>query len=436
VDKRTYFIKAINAGAYRWTNWVIDAFGIPELRESPTQDDPLHPEQHWPYQLYSKDGKERYFVDPKTGEETLLVGPPLNEPLYLRLEEVVFSAGDFANVSSELVTTYGNGLYNAFALLYAFGSRVPFQVGRVDIPKLEQYLVSKYVESNPADDQIDTGMLEKYLEGSLHMEGFAQLFAPSGTRRSFLPHPDGHRLRDELLEKHKDELHDPVVLANIAKQLSDLDRQWIAEDPDGGFIRSAKDFDVTRAKMYYMYGMEYNFNGDGGIQVIPRSLSEGYDIKKLPPMINSMRDASHSRGAMTALGGTVAKDTLRMTSNLQVKLEDCGTQLGEWVVFTPENKNEFAGKYLIVSGGKSRLLDKVSVGELVGKRAMVRSTQTCKAKAPDYCIYCMGEFIRGRETAVSIAETQVGNQLMLLQMKKMHGKALSAVEFDLSVELT
>lgn len=432
MNKRDYFLNALRQESYRWKAWVLECFSVVELRTEPTQPDELNPEASWPFQLYSRDGKVRMFINPATGEEEVLEGPPLTEELFWRDEWLPLGVGDFKNVKASIETTYGNALFNTVSLVYPFGDLIEFQTGEVNLGKLEDRIAAALNA-----DQITVEQVKRYYEGTCWLEGFSQLFTVAASPYTVVPHPDYAALKAKLLEENKDRLTDTVTMAKIQKELATLDRAWIAQDPEGGFIRSSKDFDITRAKMYYMYGLEANFNGDGGSTLIKNSLSEGWEPQSLPAGINALRDGSYSRGAMTALGGEAAKTTFRMTANSRVVPMDCGTKIGEPVRFNEFNKNQFIGKIRIdPTTGKQELLTSATVGQWVGKIAYMRTPMYCKAPKPDYCIQCMGEFIRGKETALAIAEAGVSSQMMLVQMKKAHGVALRLVTYTPEFSMT
>lgn len=432
MDKRQYFLNALAAGSYRWKAWVVECFSVVEMRTEPTTKDELNPEVSWPYQQYSRDGKTRLFINPQTGDEEVLEGEDLSVELFWRHEELELKVGEFPNVQSSIVTTYGNALFNMISLVYSFGTKIPFQVGEVSISKVEQQIAGLL-----RDGQLTADELARYYEGTCWLEGFGQLFTAAATPYTILPHPDYQKLKSRLLEENKDNLEDPVALAKVQKELANLDREWIAQDPEGGFIRSAKDFDITRAKMYYMYGLEANFNGDGGSTLIKNSLSEGWEPSSMPAGINALREGSYSRGAMTALGGEAAKTTFRMTANTRIVPTDCGTKIGEALRVNEKNQNQLIGKLKIdPTTGKQELLTSGNVGGFVGKLIYVRSPMFCKAGKPDFCLQCMGEFIRGKETAIALAEAQVSSTMMLVQMKKAHGVALRLVEYTTDLSMT
>lgn len=432
MKKRDYFIQGLLANSYRWKAWVLECFSVVELRTAPTHPDELNPEVHWPYQQYSPDGVKRCFVNPATGQEEVIEDAKVNVPLFDRYDDLTLAVGELPNVKKQVETCYGNALFNAISLVYSFGDVVEFKTGEINIGKLEDEIAALLKAKTVTVEQ-----LQRYYEGTCWLEGFSQLFTASSTPYTVVPHPEYKALKKRLLEENKDHLEDPVVMAKIQKELATLDREWIAKDPEGGFIRSNKDFDITRAKTFYMYGLEANFNGDGGSTLIKNSLSEGWDPAAMPAGINALREGSFSRGAMTALGGEAAKTTFRMVANTRIVPHDCGTKVGEAVRVNDKNFVQFIGKLRIdPTTGKQELLTSGTVKSFVGKLIYVRSPMFCKQGKPDFCLQCMGEFIRGKESALALAEAQVSSTMMLVQMKKAHGVALRLVDYSPELSMT
>src|SRR5690606_16419766 len=116
--------------------------------------------------------------------------------------------------------------------------------------------------------------------------GFTQLWVPAASPKALQTHPDAPKLRAELLEKYKDRLHDPAVIAEIQNALVALDKEWLKGDPVEGFFLGDKVWNTARKRMFTIHGPESGFEEGGDAELIVNSLDEGWDITKMPVMVN------------------------------------------------------------------------------------------------------------------------------------------------------
>lgn len=223
----------------------------------------------------------------------------------------------------------------------------------------------------------------------------------------------------------------------IGEALEKLDREWIASDPDKGFYVKEKQFASNRKKMFYMHGVEYEFDGSGKITFIPNSLNEGWDISKLPAMANSIRDGSFSRGALTALGGEKTKTIFRVMSGSVVSEEDCGTKLGLKIAITKNNHKLFSGNFVKTPEEKTWVkLTEEDTAQYIDKDLIIRSPGYCNTVGADYCKACLGDFIRGKENTIANECASVGSQMLSLFLAAFHAKALKTTTYDIKKTLS
>lgn len=436
VTRYQYYIDALKAQCYKYKAWTIRAFSIIELGgpETDTYQKGQTPDisgRVYPYKLFQVDGQYAYH-DPETREVILIEDSPVGQPLLYVKEALWLTPDDVVNLHTELESTCGRLLYNYLAIIHPFGDAIDYVNEPTSLPSLEKTIVAR-LEEAPKDGlrapgRVYVDQIDAYYRGTGMLGGLNTISVPSATERTLTPAPGYEKVLDELLERHKDELNDPVVLASIWKQIEAIDRKYIAEDPDGGFYQSSKYFDVVRKKMLYMYGEESKFDGTG-IEFIKRPLREGIDISKLPTMVNSLRDGSHNRGAMTALGGEAAKDIFRAGTGSKVSEEDCGTKHGIPLYIRAAETSKYVGN-TIVQNGKSVLVTDDTHASLANTRVTLRSPSYCEAEGGT-CVTCMGQFIRGKESAVTLLLGEAGNEMMSRFMAKMHGTALETVQLRL-----
>ena len=429
MNRYEYFIAALQSGAYRWKEWVMSAFAVTNL---PTQ---LGADAY-PYKLYTRDSN-LFFIDPHTGEETQIVNATTEEPLLYPDEAMDLKIGDLPNVDRDIKeTSVGNVLFNAVVLCYPFGAKIPYRDGKQHLGKLEQQSIVKLLV-NDDDPRVEQGMisvteLQRYIKAALNLGGYATVFSPSVTARSLVAAPGYVELRNALMEQYKNQLHDPAIIAKIGDLLEQLDREYIANDPEGGFYQKDKSFAIVRKKMLYMHGVEWNFDG-AGITFIPTSLNDGWDIRNLPAMSNSLRDGSFSRGALTALGGEATKTIFRIMAGTIVAEDDCGTTLG--IPMTLLNPEKYIGNTVIIDGVQIKVTE-ANASELGGQFVQLRSPGYCKTKDNNYCRCCVGDFVIGKEDALPSICGEVGSDLLQMFMGRAHAVALKTAKFDFKKHLT
>lgn len=462
MNKLEYFLRALNAGAYTYKEWIIECFGIvrlfpkPEgelvrLRELPEEEREVLPYmfddepdrfrfERYPYQLFN-DGGKVVFCDPE--EKVWVELPELTAQLKAReaffrfMDRVDLPARAIPNLLAPVKNTcYGNIMLNQSVLVYSFGDRIPYQEGKFSLKKVEG-IIAQLCTSLPEDDNTprDPKLIyvdevdQRYYHAAYNTSGWLQLGVPAATPYTITVSPEIRVLRKKLLEDHIDELNNPVVIAKIMGELIKADKAWQAQDPNAGFLQPGKTFDVVRAKQFLMHGIEYDFTDRSKITVIERSLSEQWDITKLPQMANSLIDGSYNRGAMTALGGELAKVFQRFFLSTVISMEDCKTKLGRYRDLSQENIGWYHGAYVQSTSGDV-LVTQDNEKTFIGKTVLVRSPMYCQATDGNFCIHCMGENFRNREQSLPAVATEIGNRLMYIMMSRMHGVALKSEKME------
>jgi hypothetical protein len=250
-----------------------------------------------------------------------------------------------------------------------------------------------------------------------------------------LPAPGIRELRTKLIKENQGRLHDPAAIANIDAQLVAYDRKYLEGDASMGFLIKNKSFNIVRKKLFGMHGAETGLSEGVDVELIERSLSEGWDISKFPAMNNSLRAGSFSRGAQTMLGGESVKWLLRASSNITVTADDCGTRLGNLVSINDKNLNFIVGFHLIAPTGSVYVEDREAAAKYIGKQVMVRSPMFCKLDKTDFCKCCVGDRLAQNPTALSSAVAEYGSAFLSLFMAAAHSKALTVAHMDFKTAL-
>ena len=431
---RDYFVQSLQNNLYQNKIWVLEVFSTCEFvvyDEVPTHE-------LYPYQIVTKKGDKRSaYVVMKSGD-TYVLEPledyVMGQPVCVIRGLLELDKGDLVNVVGKTVTTYGNAFINCYILIYPFGDKFDFITGYVNTGDIEKRIASTLTDTPPPGTVRDKDLIYvdeflKYGEAMSSLEGFSMLCVQAASPATMVPNPIVVRRRDELFEEYKDQLDDPAVVARIQMELSALDKDSLKDDVSKDFYMKGKSWDVIRMKRYAMYGVEGGFGDENEAVLIKKSLDDGWEIEKMPAMIDSMRSGSFSRGKETALGGESVKTFYRIFQNVKVSEDDCKSQLGMWYDVSKENYTRYVGLNAFDTKGY-HLTTEPEMKSLIGSKIQLRTPMLCKTQAPNFCKVCVGEVLAARPEAVHIVTSDVGSAFMGARMGAMHGKALRTVAYD------
>lgn len=342
--------------------------------------------------------------------------------------------GDLENVVEKTITTYGNAFINCYILIYPFGNKFDFMTGYINTKSIESR-IARTLTDTPApgaerlDNLIYVDEYLKYGEAMSSLEGFSMLCVQAASPSTMVPNPAVIKRRDELFEQYKDQLDDQAVIAKIQMELAALDKVSLEDDVSKDFYMKDKSWDVIRMKRYAMYGVEGGFGEASEAVLIKKSLNDGWEVDKIPNMVDSMRSGSFSRGKETALGGETVKTFYRIFQNVKVSEDDCGSKSGIWYDVHADNYKRLVGLNAIDSSGV-HLTTEEELKALIGSKIQLRTPMLCNVKAPNFCKVCVGEVLAARPEAVHIVTSDVGSAFMGARMGAMHGKALRTIPYD------
>ena len=444
MNRLQFFLAAMKAGMYRHKNWVIGAFAIIQENPDAYKADP------YPYRLVQTP-TGIFYVDPENPNELApLTDAVAGQPPFNKADKVKLEAGAVENLMETVETSYGNVLANCILLVYPFGRKIPFQLGRMKPSKLENLILPRLVDDPEADDPIPKAAPSvapiyvseylKFTNAMTYISGFANLWVTGGTVKCLLPPPGLKELKESLFKKYgidpKDDKFDPEIIAKIAAELKALDDEWLKDDDAMNFLIGSK-VTVTRGKKFLMVGAEAGLGDGQNMELVPNSLAEGWDVDKMPAMINNLRAGSFNRGAETMKGGESVKWLQRASSNINIIPGDCGTKLGKVMTLTPELRSKYLNFSAIVPGAgltTVRLTEEV-IDQYMGKKLLMRSPMYCIHKHTDYCATCVGPRLEENPTGSSSAISDFGSTIMLMFMKANHGKALLLKKYDYKLRI-
>ena len=384
-------------------------------------------EQYKGYDLFT----DKAFVfgvdyETSTHDTRYIVLSKYGEPAFSIYDELVLHNGDIENYTTPdttITTTIGRYLTNYFALAVPFGNVINYINGEFNIGKVEKQIAEK-IKSG----ELTTEQGGQYLDNMFFIGSFGEMAIPGLTRKSLTVSPEVKKRKKELLEKYKDQLHDPIICAQIEDELIKLDKEWLKGDPSMGFYGNAgKKFNVNRKKQYVIGGLIEDFTKEKGkYDFIKNSLSEGWEIDSFVTICNEIRKGSYNRGIDTANGGTLSKRTLRVVQDLKITSEDCGTQEYLEIILTKEIINKFLGRWVLnPSNNELEILTNDNKEKYLDKLTKIRSFMYCK-QHDGFCHKCGGvEFGNIGQDVVGVLALELTSTFTKMSLKAMHGVKLN-----------
>lgn len=451
---RDFFLLGIKAGLGKKRAWMNLLFN--EVY-NPTAEDRLY----WPH---FKDGRMFFYKEGDSNDVVEYIDDYIEgrAPLHFR-DEFILQPGELLNYkgTEPLRTCYGNVFANQLCLVECFGDLFPFIAGYFLPSKLEDKILDLMIDdpdiNDPAPPSFGTfrerqkelpmatgGKLYvwqylKFCDHCLALPGYADGLVTSVTEKSMTSSPDRDKVRSALLEKHKDNLNDPAIVAKISDELIALDVAYLKDDDSYEFYdaKHAKLFGGVRKKVHYLFGGEAPFADGTTVELISKSLEEGIDTDHMPVMNNSLRYGSYNRGAQTALGGESTKTIYRMVGTVRIIEPDCKTWLGVPSVVTKFNATDLIG-YSYIDNGQSVLIEANMLDQLMGKTLYIRGPATCKSggKGKNICAVCAGRALAENPNGIPAAAAGVGGRFLSIFMSKMHSATLRTVHWDMHRRIT
>ena len=431
--KVEFYLKAIKTSAILKKHWGMSVYSVAkDIRE-------IEP---YPYCIRRQTGGV-YFHDPENDMQlTLIDDADLNEPVARFRDKITLPAGHLDNAPEEVVTTWGSVYVNQLTLCLPFKGEIPFENGFFNNKKIEKIIFEKLTtDPDDVEDPSDPTFfappgkiyVRQYKMYGTYIQSlvmFNSLSVHSITPKSLLYHPGAQKLKEELMERFKDQLNDPAIVARIGKAMEELDREWLKDDPSMDFYLKPKYFTTVRKKLHYMFGAESAFTDGSTVEFLPQALKDGIDIEKLPEMINSLREGSYNRGALTELGGAATKEVYRAMSTVTLEGDDCGSTLGVTRKLYPHQRSTWIGCN-IIENGKVVKLTEDNIDRYLGATVVMRGPLYCKADGVNFCRTCMGDPNTFIEHGLPAAAANTTTTLMYVFMSAMHGQELKTVEFDM-----
>lgn len=434
MQRLQYFLAALEAQEYRRTAWIISAFSLIMENADAWKKDP------YPFRIVQTP-VGFFFVDPADSTKLVQIEDAIpGRPLFTMKERVQVKPGAVPNLGEDIETSYGNLLFNCIVLVYAFGNKMPYMEGKVTARQIEELILPRLKDNDDPIQHAWKGIgrdpqwlyVDEYLrfcDGMFSLMALTQLCVTACTPKSITAPPGVKELRTKLLNENKGRLHDPAVIAKIDSQLVAYLKEWFKDDPSLSFLIYDKSFTNVRRKLYLMGGAEVGMDDKATVELVERSLSEGWDPKDIPVMNTASRSGSHSRGAQTELGGEAVKWLFRASSNLTIAATDCGSTMGVRLKTGLKDHNKLIGFTALVRGEQVKITPE-NVDKYLGKIVTLRSSMYCRLDNTDLCSTCLGDRLSGNPTGLSAAIADYGSTFMLILMKAMHSTELKLAKMN------
>lgn len=425
MDRFDFYIRALKAGASHNKNWVISMLSLIQEAPDDWKKDP------YPYRIIQTP-TGFFFVDPESNMQlTSLEGYPKGEPPFKFKQHIDITPEDVPNLKTPIRTSVGNLFFNFTVMLYAFDTKFDYMDGEIDIGKFENTLAKRL-----SDESITVDEYIRFVDAIQYLTNFTQLCVWAATEKTMTPPPGIVEYKEKLLKETEGRHHDPAVIADIDAKLVAFDAEYLKGDPGEAFLISKKSRNIVRRKLMLMHGAETGLSEEVGVVLVKNSLTQGWQIDQIKPLIDSLRAGSFNRGAQTQLGGESVKWLYRASSNIAITMPDCGTKIGRNLTVAEDNFDRLVGFSVITPEGPVMVKDNEDAGKYLGKTLMVRSPMFCKLDKTDFCLTCVGRNLAQNPTAIPLAVAEVGSAFLNLFMKKMHGTALTLQAMDYKTAIT
>lgn len=391
----------------------------------------------FPYAVFVENNQFNVMVD---GSQVVVDGD-VNLPL-CQMDDKFTLPGDFHPwlKGKSYDTTFGLLLFNIILFYEPFKGAVDYVNKEFTKPLIENLLREIMVSNPKPGEQVPEGkasvdQCQQFTKNCYFLEGLGAHFIKPGGADALTVDPRVLKLKAELMEKHKHELSDPVVVTNIIDQCVNLDIEICMSGPSRKFFIAKKFIDNSRKRMFVAFGIEPKADGSGWI-FLDKSLDDGWDPNHLADYINTSVAGSYSRSMATGEGGSEVKETLRLIGRASVSdtVMDCQTPRLEEVVILESNKTYWLGTWALLNGG-IRQLTKDNVDKCVGKVTPVRVPQFCRAEDGTYCKVCCGEGLGAFGERLSAEVVLIPTGMMLQRMKAHHTAGSKTSILDLEVAL-
>ncbi len=347
-----------------------------------------------------------------------------NTSPFTPIDKITIVKGDIENLSkSTVTTTVGRFLLNYILYVMPFGQTFEYHNDLWDIKGNEKKMVELLRTGEIKPDQI-----YKYEDAVFFIGHFTILAVPGFSEKSLITDPKIPALKKQLIEKYKDQLHDPVIVAKIEDELIAADKKHLKSDDSTRFYDPLGkiSYNIHRKKMLLTVGGIDAFSDDANkTTFIKNSLAEGWDVNHFDQIVDEIRKGSYARGVDTAKGGDLTKYIIRIFQDVVFSNVDCKSKKGYKLNLTKDNTDKYIGRKI---AGTETTLANNNIQKYVGKEVTIRSPLGCQSKE-GICFTCAGKTLESMDhKSVLGMMILVTSTFMDLSMATMHGTKLQTTK--------
>ena len=341
-------------------------------------------------------------------------------PIFNMQEKFYIEDGMIANYKGpSMLTDVGKFFINYLLFVDPFNDKIPYINGLISAGAAD-----KEVQNLVVNNKITRAEYNKYINNAFWFGEDGSIAIQTLSERALGTDPAIAKRKQELLDKYKDNLDDPIIMSKIEDELIAMDKAYIKGDVSEPFFQAVggKAYKEQRKKMYIMVGLMSDFNKDTSKMVTVKSnMDGGYQIEDIPAVANEIRRGSYERGKSTAAGGAESKFITRAFQDIRITKEDCGTKRGYTFVLEEKRKKLFIGRYLT----DGTVLTTDNIDNYVGKKITMRSPMYCECK-DGICYRCCDEIIRNsRLENIGMQSLAIADVMVTVAMKSMHVSSIS-----------
>ena len=346
-------------------------------------------------------------------------------PVFGMQEKFHIEDGMIANYKGpSMLTDVGKFFVNYLLFVDPFGDRIPYMNKLISAATADAAVRELIVDKKATRDEYN-----KYINNAFWFGEDGSIAIQTLSARALGTDPNIAKRKQELLEQHKDELTDPIVMAKIEDELVAMDKAYIKGDVSEPFFQAVGGaaYKEQRKKMYILVGLTTDFTKEANTMVtIKSTMDMGYQAEDMPAVANEIRRGAYERGKSTAAGGTESKFITRAFQDIRIVQEDCGTKRGYTFVLQDKYKRFFLSRYLM----DGTILTEDNIDEYVGKQITIRSPMYCECK-DGLCYKCCDEVIKmnGLEN-IGMQSLAIANVMVTVAMKARHASSINTKHID------
>lgn len=367
-------------------------------------------------------------------------GNPLAHPYdEIYMEPGVYGKGNKKNKKRQL-TTVGLFIFNRFAIeedLFELFGYINHEINK-------KYFNSKIIETLKyalIEDEITTNQLGNFLLKMQKIMPYVAILSPNLSMDLLTIGSTIEPKKQKLLKENKEEVEkgNPVVVANIEKQLIDEAKEILKGDPVLDIYDSGAKSSYTNdfKNMYIMNGCikDPDPKAKQPYKVATSNWMNGVSREDYVTLCMSLAAGPYARARKTQYGGYWEK--LIVSGYQHIKLapkdSDCGTNDTVDVTLTNKNINMWMYSYIKEGSNLVELTSK-NRDKYLGKKVKFRFSSMCEYSKDPSCICnkCAGNlFYRINVTNIGTSMATIASTLKNISMKSFHNSQVTTHELDL-----